>query len=1021
MANKVRFNIRLNIDGKDKVVMATTSMDNLRRVVGDVNDAAQDLKSQLINTNQITEAWNNVVGVCQQMVGVLNQVTAESRSFGASMASANTMAGKSGDEFAAMKQQVTDLSKVIPIARDELANGLYQVISNGVPEDNWIAYLKSSAEASVGGIADLGEVVKVTSTIIKNYGLEWSNAGDIQDKIQLTAKNGVTSFEQMAQALPRVTAQASTLGVTIDELMASFATLTGVSGNTAEVSTQLAAIFTALIKPSSEATEMAQQMGIQFDAAAIKAAGGMQQFLTSLDKNVKQFAASSGMLEQEIYGRLFGSAESLRAVTPLVGNLASKFQENAQQMQNSAGTVSEAFGIMGNTGSAQLQLLNNKLGEYTDMIQNSIGNVLPYANMASQLIITINSAASLTRTLGSLSVMFKISSASVALFGPICQVVSAAFTGATVSANTLRLAIRSLMITTGVGIAIAALTEAINYLSSSSANAAGNVDNLSEAEQRAKQAHEQTAQQIASVRSEMDLNIAKLKDFNGSKEQEKTLVQQMNTKYGEALGYYSSVSQWYQALTANSEAYCNQMINEIRLRDLANRAAELDQKQHDIKYNADGTLKKYSTKNKTVTKTTGQVDAGDGKVIPIKQEVEVKGTSQLAQANKQMTSLYQQSQNVRKQMQQIVTTNNKIKITKVEGWSPTLASTANGGSGKGNNTVGTTTAPAKNTASDPLKGSIDWYQKKITDLNEQLYAAVSGSTRKELRVSIEGLQRELGMLKVEAGIDVVPKIEVKKDDANISKQIDDMLKNFGQNFKPIEIKPEFQIKRENQERIQSLFNIDTSSFSGVQNAMESISAITHRTAKGFAEAGAGCQALGGALQQLGADSAAAKAGMMMAAIGQLVLSFAQALASTSNWITWLAFGISGTAQLISIISTMSQFATGGIVGGNQKSGDNVLVRVNSGEMILNAAQQARLFALANGAAVQGISTQTAMNLQPGIALPQVTVQSGKLQGLISDDSAPRQIDVRMKVRGRDIVVAAANETRSNRRRSNIKI
>lgn len=1017
MANEVRFNIRLNIDGKDKVVMATTSMDNLRRVVGDVNDAAQDLKSQLINTNQITEAWNNMVGVCQQMVGELNQVTAESRSFGAAMASANTMAGKSGDEFATMKQQVADLSKEIPIARDELANGLYQVISNGVPEDNWIAYLKSSAEASVGGIADLGEVVKVTSTIIKNYGLEWSNAGDIQDKIQLTSKNGVTSFEQMAQALPRVTAQASTLGVTIDELMASFATLTGVSGNTAEVSTQLAAIFTALIKPSSEATEMAQQMGIQFDAAAIKAAGGMQQFLVSLDKNVKQFAASSGMLEQEIYGRLFGSAESLRAVTPLVGNLAGKFQENAQQMQNSAGTVSEAFGIMGNTGSAQLQLLNNKLGEYTDMIQNSIGNVMPYANMASQLIITINSAASLTRTLSSLSVMSKISSASVALFGPICQVVSAAFTGATVSANTLRLAIRSLMITTGVGIAIAALTEAINYLSTSSANAAGNVDNLSEAEQRAKQAHEQTAQQIASVRSEMDLNIAKLKDFSGSKEQEKTLVQQMNAKYGEALGYYSTVSQWYQALTTNSEAYCNQMINEIRLRDLANRAAKLDQKQHDIKYNADGTLRKYSTKNKTRTKTTGQVDAGDGKVIPIKQEVEEKGTSQLAKANKQLTSLYRQSQDVRKQMQQIVTANNKIKTTKVKGWSPTPPP-AGGGSSKGGGTAttpGTTTTDTAKPA--PLQGSIDWYQQQISDLNEQLTATADAGLRKNLQTTIEGFQRELGMLKVEAGIDVVPKIEVKKDQKSIIEQIDEEIADFNQNLDPIVIDVEGAAALRDLDKLQQLNNIDLTNFIGVQNALQNIKTITDPTAKGFAAAGASCEALGGALQQLGADSAAAKAGMMMAAIGQLVLSFAQAMTSaSSNWVTWLAFGISGTAQLISIIGTMSQFATGGIVGGNQKSGDNVLVRVNSGEMILNAAQQARLFALANGAA-----TQVATGFNQGLALPQVTVQSGKLQGLISDDSAPRQIDVRMKVRGRDIVVAAANETRSNRRRSNIKI
>lgn len=57
----------------------------------------------------------------------------------------------------------------------------------------------------------------------------------------MTAKNGVTSFSQLAQALPKVAANANTLGVSIDELMAAFATLTGVSGNTAEVSTQLAA------------------------------------------------------------------------------------------------------------------------------------------------------------------------------------------------------------------------------------------------------------------------------------------------------------------------------------------------------------------------------------------------------------------------------------------------------------------------------------------------------------------------------------------------------------------------------------------------------------------------------------------------------------------------------------------------------------------------------------------------------------------------------------------------------------
>lgn len=73
-------------------------------------------------------------------------------------------------------------------------------------------------------------MVKVTSTVIKNYGYAWEDAGSVQDKIQLTVRNGVTSFEQLVQALPRVTGNAATLGVGIDELLAVFSTLTSVSG-----------------------------------------------------------------------------------------------------------------------------------------------------------------------------------------------------------------------------------------------------------------------------------------------------------------------------------------------------------------------------------------------------------------------------------------------------------------------------------------------------------------------------------------------------------------------------------------------------------------------------------------------------------------------------------------------------------------------------------------------------------------------------------------------------------------------
>ena len=60
----------------------------------------------------------------------------------------------------------------------------------------------------------------------------------------------------------------------------------------------------------------------------------------------------------------------------------------------------------------------------------------------------------------------------------------------------------------------------------------------------------------------------------------------------------------------------------------------------------------------------------------------------------------------------------------------------------------------------------------------------------------------------------------------------------------------------------------------------------------------------------------------------------------------IAAGIAAVVAAFSMV--FSAFAEGGIVGGGSHIGDSQLVRVNSGEMILNGQQQKRLFNLLNG-------------------------------------------------------------------------
>ena len=111
------------------------------------------------------------------------------------------------------------------------------------------------------------------------------------------------------------------------------------------------------------------------------------------------------------------------------------------------------------------------------------------------------------------------------------------------------------------------------------------------------------------------------------------------------------------------------------------------------------------------------------------------------------------------------------------------------------------------------------------------------------------------------------------------------------------------------------------------------------------------QALGNVLANF--DGAAAKAGAVLAAVGQIVLGFAEASTMAAKlgpigWIAWLGAGLAAVATTI---ATIKGFADGGIIEGSSYHGDRIVARLNAGEMVLNRKQQANLFrALDNGIA-----------------------------------------------------------------------
>jgi hypothetical protein len=165
------------------------------------------------------------------------------------------------------------------------------------------------------------------------------------------------------------------------------------------------------------------------------------------------------------------------------------------------------------------------------------------------------------------------------------------------TARTLRVALIGLTAATGVGLAFTALSVALEAFCGSAKEAEKAAEDTADAKKDLAEAAKAGAKAESEAKVALDINIGRTKNFTGSKAEEQKIVKELNKTYGETMGYFSSVSAWYNALVKNSAAYCQQLKIEAEQREIANQMATVEEERRDIIYEKDGkTKKKYSTR-----------------------------------------------------------------------------------------------------------------------------------------------------------------------------------------------------------------------------------------------------------------------------------------------------------------------------------------------------------------------------------------------------------------------------------------
>ncbi len=341
-------------------IAGTTEFANaLKTANGQVDDT-----TKLINQSLVV-----AVGAATAAFGTA--VTA-SALFESKMANVHTLLGPSSEAskaFDNMNADILEMSTRIPQGPGALSDALYQVISATVPAKDAMNVLGTSAQAAIGGVANTADTFDLFSATIKGYGLEWTEVDRVSDIAFQTVALGVTTIQQLASSLQGAIPLTAEMKVPLEELSGAVATLTGVTGNTSEVTTQIESLLTALIKPTEQMQGLFEALKVASGKELIESMGGLSGALEAIKGYTEKYNVA--------IGDLLGRKEGLLAYFALTGQQAEDFRTKTEAMYNAAGAAKAAFDIQMNTFLSQAELFKNTVQvAFIDMGESSFLPIL---------------------------------------------------------------------------------------------------------------------------------------------------------------------------------------------------------------------------------------------------------------------------------------------------------------------------------------------------------------------------------------------------------------------------------------------------------------------------------------------------------------------------------------------------------------------------------------------------------------------------------------------------------------------
>lgn len=354
----------------------------LRSLGVEAGGAATQLEAVAASAGLSTTALAGIAVGTAGLLAVAGAAAAavhESNKLEESLSAVNARLDPSEGNLDVFKEQLLELQAASRKPFEELAAGLFQVQTSGVPAGDSMRFLADAVKLSRANTIPLTDAIRILDDTMDSFDLTADRTSDTVEKLTVGARIGGADFRAYGNAVASVGTVAGPLKVSLTEIET---VLSGVTKAGVPAEAGASGLRNALVQlsdPTSALSKRMRELGLETGGEAIAAKG-----LIGVLGDIKSAIGDS----PEQLASLFSSPKTAAALFAATKQSAGDAADAAKRLAGNTGEVGKSIDRIDSEAGAKIGILTNqftnfltKIGAgYGDFVKSSYVKVIETIN-----------------------------------------------------------------------------------------------------------------------------------------------------------------------------------------------------------------------------------------------------------------------------------------------------------------------------------------------------------------------------------------------------------------------------------------------------------------------------------------------------------------------------------------------------------------------------------------------------------------------------------------------------------------